>query len=133
MTARFAISVAAMFVMLLVLGFVIHGVLLQGEYVKLAGVMRPQEEVADKWPFMILSYLSTAFAFSWIYLKGKEDKWWLEQGLRYGIAVVFLMTIPIYLIYHAVMPFPLGLMLRQMTFDAIMIVLMGIVLAWINR
>jgi len=75
MTARFAISVAAMFVMLLVLGFVIHGILLQGEYVKLVGVMRPPEQVADKWPFMLLSYLCTAVAFSWIYLKGKEDKW----------------------------------------------------------
>jgi hypothetical protein len=133
MTARFAISVAAMFVMLLVLGFVIHGILLQGEYVKLVGVMRPPEQVADMWPFMLLSYLCTAVAFSWIYLKGKEDKWWLEQGLRYGIAVIFLVTIPVYLLYYATMPLPLVLVLRQMTFDSIMIVLMGIVLAWINR
>jgi len=42
-------------------------------------------------------------------------------------------TIPIYLLYYATMPLPLVLVLRQMTFDSIMIVLMGIVLAWINR
>ncbi len=34
------------------------------------------------------------------------DKPFLGQGLRFGIAIAILMTIPVYLIYYAVQPWP---------------------------
>jgi hypothetical protein len=85
------------------------------------------------WPFMALAYLSTAVAFTWIYTKGKEPKPWLAQGVRFGIAVAFLMTIPIYLIYYVVMPFPLSLVIKQIIYDTISVVILGAVVAWLNR
>jgi hypothetical protein len=54
-------------------------------------------------------------------------------GVRYGLAVAVLATIPTYLIYHAVSPFPLDLAIKQIVYDTIAVVLMGIVLAWLNR
>ena len=122
-----------MFVMSFALGFLIHGGLLAGDYARFPNLMRPAAEVQGKLPFMLLAHVSFALAFTWIYLKGREDKPWLAQGARYGIAVALLVTIPIYLIYHAVMPFPFDLVIKQMILDTIRIVLMGIVLAWINR
>ncbi len=41
--------------------------------------------------------------------------------------------IPTYLIYHVVTPVPLVLAFKQIVLDTIRVVLMGIVLAWINR
>ena len=133
MNQKFWISAAVMFVMSFGLGFLIHGGLLSGDYARFPNLMRPMAEAQGKLPFMLLAHVSFALAFTWIYLKGREDKPWLAQGSRYGIAVALLATIPIYLIYHAVMPFPFDLVLKQMILDSIRVVLMGLVLAWLNR
>lgn len=133
MDRKFAISVVVLFVLLWVIGFVVHGVLLNADYAKLPNLMRPMSEFQNLWPFMALAYLSTAVAFTWIYTKGKESKPWLAQGVRFGIAVAFLMTIPIYLIYYVVMPFPLSLVIKQIIYDTIGVVILGAAVAWINR
>jgi hypothetical protein len=43
------------------------------------------------------------------------------------------MTIPTYLIYYAVQPMPGALVFRQIVFDTVGIVAMGIAVAWINK
>jgi hypothetical protein len=57
----------------------------------------------------------------------------LGQGLRFGLAVAVLMTIPMYLIYYAVQPTPGALAVKQIMFDTIATVLMGIAVAYLNR
>jgi hypothetical protein len=83
--------------------------------------------------WMILAQALFGFAFAWVYFQGKEDKPWLAQGIRYGIAIAFLTVIPTYLIYHVVTPVPFALALKQIVYDTIRLVLMGVALAWINR
>lgn len=133
MKGRFWTSLIAMFVMSMALGFLIHGFLLANDYARLPTLMRSQEAAAAMFPYMLLAHVFIAAGFTWIYLKGREDKPWLAQGVRFGIAVAVLMTIPLYLIYFAVMPFPSDLVAQQIVFDTIGMVLMGIVIAWINR
>ena len=50
-----------------------------------------------------------------------------------ALAVAVLATIPTYLIYYAVQPYPGVVVAKQIVFDTIVVVLMGIVCAWINR
>jgi hypothetical protein len=133
MDRKFAISAVVMFVIGMGLGFLVHGVLLYGDYAKLPNVMRPPADAQAKMPLMVLAYVSFAVAFTWIYLKGKEEKPWLAQGARYGLAIAFLTAVPTFLIYHVVSQFPLDLAIKQIVFDSITIVLMGIALAWLNR
>ena len=133
MNKKFVISAIVMFVLGMGLGFFVHGVLLYGDYARLPNVMRPPADAQAKMPLMVLAYISWALAFTWIYVKGKEDKPWLAQGARYGLAIAFLTAVPTYLIYHVVSQFPLELAVKQIVFDSISIVVMGIVLAWINR
>jgi hypothetical protein len=133
MTAKFWISAGVMFVLTFVLSLIVHGVLLHGDYTKMLSWMRKPEEAQSLMPWMILAHAVFALAFTWIYLQGREDKPWLAQGIRYGIAVACLALVPIYLIYHVVTPVPLGVAFKQIIFDTIRVVLMGIVLAWINR
>jgi hypothetical protein len=132
MTKQFAISAGVMFVMAFVLGFIVHGTILFGDYSKLP-TMRPMAEANGLMHWMVLAYISFAAGFTWIYQKGREDKDWLPQGLRYGIAVATITAIPTYLIYHVVTPVPFGLAIKQIIFETISLVLMGIVLAWLNR
>ena len=44
-----------------------------------------------------------------------------------------LTVIPTYLIYYAVQPMPGNIVAKQIVFDTIAMVLMGIVCAWINQ
>ena len=132
MSKKCIISAVVMFVMAWALSFVVHGVLLGADYAVTQG-MRPPAEAQKLIPFIILAQALFGVAFAWIYVQGKEDKPWLAQGIRFGIAVAFLTVIPTYLIYHVVTPVPLVLAMKQIAFDTIRVLLMGVVLAWINR
>ena len=133
MNRQFVISVVAMFVLAMGFGFLIHGTILHGEYAKLPNLMRTEAEAQKLFGLMFLAHLMFALGFTWIYIKGKEARPWLGQGFRYGVAVAVMMTIPMYLIYYVVMPFPSDLVAQQIVYDTIGVIVMGIVLAWINR
>ena len=133
MNKKFAISVAVMFVMAMLFGMLVHGMLLHDEYRKLGSLMRSEAEAQKLFGLMVFAHLLIAIGFTWIYVKGKEARGWLGQGVRYGVAVAVMMTIPTYLIYYVVMPFPSDLVAQQIVFDTIGLIAMGIVLAWINR
>jgi uncharacterized BrkB/YihY/UPF0761 family membrane protein len=133
MKNRFWISVVAMFVMAMGIGILVHGTLLHNDYARLPNLMRSEEASMKMFPFMIGAHVLIALGFTWIYFVGRQDKPWLAQGVRYGLAVAVLSTIPTYLIFYAVMPFPSDLVAQQIVFDTIGMVLMGIAIAWINR
>jgi uncharacterized membrane protein YagU involved in acid resistance len=95
--------------------------------------MRPPAEAQRLMHFIILAHALFGVAFAWVYVQGKEDKPWLAQGARYGIAIAFLTVIPTYLIYHVVTPVPFDLAIKQIVLDTVRVVLMGVVLAWLNR
>jgi hypothetical protein len=132
MKAKCIISAVVMFIMAWGLSFVVHGLLLGGDYSATPG-MRPPAEAQKIIYWLILAQALFGIAFAWIYFQGKEDKPWLAQGIRFGVAVAFLTVIPTYLIYHVVTPVPFALALKQIAYDTIRVVLMGVVLAWINR
>ena len=61
------------------------------------------------WPSIVIAQALFGAAFAWIYVQGREDKPWLAQGVRYGIAIAAARhRAPTYLIYHVVTPVPLG-------------------------
>lgn len=132
MTKKCIISAVVMFVMAWALSFVVHEILLSADYAASSG-MRPPAEVMSRVHLIILAHAIFGAAFAWVYYQGNEDKPWLMQGLRFGIAVACLTVIPTYLIYHVVTPVPLALAIKQIVFDTIRVLLMGVVLAWINR
>jgi hypothetical protein len=132
MTRKCIISAVVMFVMAWGLSFVVHGVLLAGDYAATQG-MRTPADAQSRIGYLILAQALFGIAFAWVYFQGKEDKPWLAQGLRYGIAIALLTVIPTYLIYHVVTPVALALAVKQIVLDTIRILLMGIVVAWINK
>ena len=133
MNTKLVVSSAAMAVLSLVLGFIVHGWLLAPDYKALAGLFRPETDQMSFFPFMIIAHILIGTAFTWIYLKGREAKPYLPQGVRFGLAVALLTVIPMYLIYYAVQPMPGNLVAKQIVFDTIAMVIMGIACAWINQ
>jgi len=133
MDRKFVISFAVVLILLWFAGFFVHGVLLANDYAQLPNLMRPQDSFHTLWPIMLLGRVLQSFAFCYIYIKGMEDRPWLPQGVRYGILIALLLIVPTYLIYYVVMPYPFVLAIKQIVLDSIVIVLLGIVVAWINR
>lgn len=133
MTGKFWISVVAMFVLSMALGFAVHGALLGPEYAKLPNLFRQGADAESHFLAMLAAHLFMAIGFTWIYLRGRESKPFLGQGVRFGLAVAVLTTIPTYLIYLAVQPMPEALVVKQILFDTVAMVIMGVTVAWINR
>ncbi len=133
MNKRFWISVAVMFVMFMALGFLVHGFLLRADYIGLPNLFRPEQDQMAFFAFMPIADLFAAFAFVWIYVRIKDDKPFLTQGICYGLAITALMTVPKFLIYYAVQPMPGITVAKQIAFDVVGDVLKGIVVARLNK
>lgn len=133
MNKRFAISVVVMFILLMALGFVVHGLLLRPDYGQIPNVMRSDADSQKYMAYMMLGQFLFAVAFVWVYLRGKEDKPFLAQGIRYGLAMAALTVAAKFLIYYAVEPLPGILVCKQIIFDSIGIIVLGVVLAAINK
>ena len=82
---------------------------------------------------MIVAHIVMAIGWTWIYRIGRENKPWLGQGVRFGLAVAFICTIPTYLIYFAIQPYPSDLVAQQVVYDTIASIVLGIVVAAVNR
>jgi drug/metabolite transporter (DMT)-like permease len=123
------VSIAAM-----LLDWLIHGVLLMGDYNALApGIMRTLEDQAHYMPWMLAAHLLIGFGLTWLYRKGIDSgRPALGQGLRFGAAVAVMATIPGYLIYYAVQPLPAALVHKQMLYSTVAMLLLGLLLAWLN-
>jgi hypothetical protein len=53
--------------------------------------------------------------------------------VRYGIAVALLTVVPTYIIYYVLQPMPGAMAARQIVFDGVLIVLLGMLVAWLYR
>jgi hypothetical protein len=73
MTNKLLISAAVMFVMAWALSFVVHGLLLGGDYAATVG-MRPPAEAQTIIGWLILAQALFGVAFAWVYERGREDK-----------------------------------------------------------
>ena len=133
MNRTFVISVVVMFFVASLLGFVVHGLIIGGEYAKLTNLFRGEADFMQHYPAMAAANLLFAIGFTWIYRQGREDRPFLAQGIRFGLAVAVLATIPTYLIYYAVQPMPSDVVALQVVCDTIAMVVQGIVVAAINR
>jgi ABC-type Na+ efflux pump permease subunit len=134
MNSRFVVSVVVISILSMLLGFLVHGVLLAGEYAKLVpNMFRGPEDSQHYMGYMIVQNILFAIGFTWIYRHGREARPWLGQGLRFGIAVAVMSTIPTFLIYYAVQPTPSDLAAQQAVLGSIAVILMGIVVAALNR
>lgn len=134
MDKKFWISGIVAFVLFYLLSFVVHEFMLGNEYRQMPQLFRTEDTAMNYMPFMFLAHLVMAFAFAWIYRQGiAPGESWVLQGVRFGVAAALFATVPMYLIYYSLQPWPSMLVVKQIVFQTISTVIVGIAVAWINR
>jgi hypothetical protein len=128
---RLVLTIVVIFVVANFTGFFIHAIWLKQDYMPVANLYRAEGQ--EKMPFIVLAYLAFAIGSVWLYAHGVEDKPWLGQGVRFGIAMWLVMTIPWFFITYAVQPIPVILMAKQVISEAVDKVFLGIVTALLYR
>jgi hypothetical protein len=133
MNRKFLLAWLVVFIGWMVGSFIVHGALLHDDYSRLPHLFRPEAETQRYFPLMLLAHAIMAGAFVWIYQRGVENRPWLQQGARFGLAVALLGVVPTYLIYYVVQPLPGSLVVKQILYDAILVVLLGMLVASMHR
>jgi hypothetical protein len=133
MNKRFLVAWVLVFIAWMAGSFVVHGVLLHDDYATLPNLFRPEAESQQYFPLMLLAHVILAGAFVWIYSRGVEDAPWTGQGIRFGLAVALLTIVPTYIIYHVVQPMPGSIAMKQIIFDGILLLALGLLVAFLYR
>lgn len=133
MLKKFCIAWLILFIVWMAGSFVVHAVLLNKDYKALPQLFRPEEEAAKYGMLMFVAHVLMSGALVWIYSNAAEAKPWLPQGLRFGIAIALLTVVPMYMIYYVVQPMPGSVVIKQILFDGILVVVLGIIVAFLYR
>ena len=99
----------------------------------MGSLLRSDDAAMGLFHFMIIAHIIMGFAAAWIYRQGVAEGAWLTQGVRFGIAMACVSSIPMFMIYYVIQPTPGMLTVKQIIFDTITWIIIGIVLAFINK
>ena len=114
--------------------FCVHAVLLNNDYAAQPELMRKEADAQRHFPAMLLAHAFIAVGVTAIYRRGREaGKGWMGQGFRFGVWFAVASCVPTFLIYYAVQPMGLMLAVKQIVFGSIATVLMGLVVAALNK
>jgi hypothetical protein len=127
---RVLIATVVGYIIFEVMSFLIHGVLLMEAYAALPGLWRP--EMQSYMPFMYIGDLIFNLFFVIFFAKGYEGKG-LMEGVRFGLYVSALTTIPGMLAQFAVYPVTTLLTSMWIVTGVIQMVILGIVVSLIYK
>lgn len=133
MDKKFFIAWIVLFVVWMAGSFLVHGFWLGDAYASMTALYRPEAEQQQTFPFMLLAHVMLAGGFIWIYRRGREDKPWLAQGVRFGVIIALFAAIPTYLIYYAVQPLGADLVIRQIVGDTLLLLVLGVLVAFLYK
>ena len=133
MSKKFFIAWVVIFIVWFAGSFVVHGVLLHDDYAKSASLFRTEADSQSYFPWMIFAHAMLSGALAWIYSRGVESSPWLPQGIRFGVAIALLTVVPTYIIYYVVQPMPGATVVKQIVFDGSLMVILGVVAAFMYR
>ena len=133
MSKKFVIASIAAFVLLVGSGYLVHGVWIAPEYSQLPNLMRTAEAGAKHMPYLMIAQLLAALSRVWIYERGRQEKPWMGQGIRFGIAAAIFAPTVKFITYYAVQNEPHTLALHQIIGEGIAMVVICVVVARIYK
>lgn len=118
----------------LVLDFLIHGLLLQRDYAALvaSGLVRGAADGMRHLLWMLIAHLLIGFGLTWLYSLVHPHASTPRDGLRFAVAVALTATIPGYLIFYALQPWPAQLVIKQIALGTTATLLLGLLLSWLE-
>jgi hypothetical protein len=131
---KFLLRTIAIALAMFALGFVGHQLLLGHDYVSIEPIMRSKADMQAHMPLALVSCLCFSAAFVWIYSQGRNPiKPWPAQGLRFGLAVWTLATVPQYLTNYVIEPWPGLFVAKVLAWEIVAATLLGLVVAALSR
>lgn len=131
-TKRWLIGSLVVFVFFFFYEFLLHGVLMEAEYLKIAAIARPEADMLSHFYFIPIGELIMAFFFCLIFTKGYENKGIME-GVRYGLLVSIGFGMSSFLIQYAVYPYPFSMIIWWTVGSVVEMVLAGILISLIYK
>jgi archaellum biogenesis protein FlaJ (TadC family) len=111
--------------------FLIHGVWLKPDYLETAALWRAQQaSVARVWA-MLLGTLIYVVGAVLIYVRGREEKPWIGQGVRFGILLAMVVVVYSSLSGWVILPVPHLLVEKWIISESLLAVVLGLVIAGI--
>jgi len=129
-------AMVAAFVILFMAGFLVHSVWLGTTYRQMrdAGFsFRPDDAMRQRLWGVWVSDALYSILFVWVYAKGREEKPWIGQGIRYGILMTLFTVVPSAFNDYIVYNLPHALVLHWMIAGLITLILMGLAVAAIVK
>lgn len=129
---RFLLATVVIFLVLFVAGYLIHETWLGPTYRAMRAdgfSFRPLDSMFRKFWILVLSDFLYAALFVWIYVRGREDKPWVIQGLRYGVIMTLFTIVPPTLNDYLVYFLPYSLAIKWLVSGFAAMLVMGLVVA----
>ena len=130
MNKKVWMGAGVVFVLLSILGILIHGVLLTSEYAKMPELFRGEQDMKMWLVFVVYAFI--AYFFTLIFSKGYENKG-IAEGIRYGTYVGFMMAVPMAYGTYGSMPITYALALQWFLYGMVTYILCGIALAFVFK
>jgi hypothetical protein len=126
-----AIATVAGFVLQMGTNYLLHGVILMSSYAATAELWRTDEAMAHRrWILFVGTFIFVLGAVL-IYQRGAERKSPVGQGIRFGILLALVSTVPASLFEYVTTPMPHRLAAHWMIGEGIQCVLLGLLTAFI--
>ncbi|HYL68519.1 MAG TPA: hypothetical protein VEX69_05080 [Candidatus Limnocylindria bacterium] len=130
---KLVMAIVATFIILMATNYVVHEIWLMPDYNLIPLSHRSAEGIARRFWAMLVAQFIFSVMFAYIYTRGRENKSWIEQGIRYGILIALLTAIPTALSEYTVYIIPYRLAIKWMVAGGIQMVLAALVVAAIYK
>lgn len=130
---KLVMAIVATFVILMATNYLVHSVWLMPDYDAIPLSHRNPAGIEHRFWAIVVGQFFFSVMFAYIYTRGRENKPWIEQGIRYGILVALLTVIPTSLTEYTVYIIPYMLAIKWMVAGGIQMVLAGLVVAGIYK
>ena len=132
-TKKLIIAIFVSYVVLIATNYLVHSVWLMPDYDAIPLSHRSAEQIMHRFWAMALGQFFFAAMFAYIYARGRENKPWMPQGIRYGIVMTFMTVIPYSLSEYVVYLVPHVLAVKWMVAGGIQLVILGLIVAAIYK
>ena len=130
---KFLVRTIVMAIAWFALGYVGHQFLLGRDYVAIEPIMRTKADMQAHLMFAPLSGLILAAAIVWIYAQGRSAKPWLGQGLRFGVAVWAIASVPQYIANYTIEPWPGVFVIKILAWELVAALALGVLVAGLSK
>jgi len=130
---KFLLRTVVIAIAMFVLGFIGHQLLLGRDYASIEPIMRNKQDMMAHMPFALLNSLLFSAAFVWIYSHGRSSRPWMGQGLRFGIAVWAIASVPLYVTNYVIEPWPGIFVAKILAWELVAAIVLGIIAAGLAK